>query len=320
MKTGSIKKLQLLTLLIFVNGIIIYAQTNNSPFSFQGYAVDGEGTALGNEDINVQFSVYPIGGAVEYSEEHTLQTDAYGVFNAQIGSVVPAEFAKLNFYANHYKLKVEVKATTSAVYTTISDAPLSYVPYARAAANGVPVGTIVPFAGAKSKIPDGWLYCDGTPLNTSDYPQLFDAIGYGWGGSGGTFYLPDFRGLFMRGASDGTGQDPDAASRGLRVAGGNTGDNVGTYQSDQIRTHGHTADVSTDGHHNHEIVGAFSNDIGPGQRVNYDFVLRNYDGELTDGDEYTTYSGDHSHSVTINSNGGNETRPGNLAVYYIIKY
>ncbi len=40
----------------------------------------------------------------------------------------------------------------------------------------------------------GWLYCNGRALNTSDYVQLFNVIGYSFGGSGSTFYLPDPQG------------------------------------------------------------------------------------------------------------------------------
>lgn len=52
-------------------------------------------------------------------------------------------------------------------------------------------GTILPFAGAK--IPNGWFLCNGAGKNTNDYPFLFRMIGYTYGGSGGTFNLPDFR-------------------------------------------------------------------------------------------------------------------------------
>jgi microcystin-dependent protein len=36
----------------------------------------------------------------------------------------------------------------------------------------------------------GWLLCDGRDLNVSDYRQLFNVIGYSFGGSGTTFKLP----------------------------------------------------------------------------------------------------------------------------------
>ena len=39
--------------------------------------------------------------------------------------------------------------------------------------------------------PPGWLICNGTTLSTSTYVGLFNAINYKFGGSGGTFYLPN---------------------------------------------------------------------------------------------------------------------------------
>ena len=52
-------------------------------------------------------------------------------------------------------------------------------------------GTILPFAG--SKIPNGWLLCNGAGKNANDYPFLFRMIGYTYGGSDDNFLLPDFR-------------------------------------------------------------------------------------------------------------------------------
>lgn len=42
---------------------------------------------------------------------------------------------------------------------------------------------------------DGWLICDGAPVNRTDFPSLFAAIGVTWGTGDGTttFNLPDFR-------------------------------------------------------------------------------------------------------------------------------
>lgn len=53
-------------------------------------------------------------------------------------------------------------------------------------------GIVVPFAGQVA--PVGWLLCDGKNYNTAEYPNLFQVIGYTYGGSGSTFKVPDFRG------------------------------------------------------------------------------------------------------------------------------
>ena len=56
--------------------------------------------------------------------------------------------------------------------------------------SGVPSGVMVPFAG--KTVPDGWLLCNGAALAKAAYPDLFNAIGYTWGGYRDTFYLPNY--------------------------------------------------------------------------------------------------------------------------------
>lgn len=56
----------------------------------------------------------------------------------------------------------------------------------------MPVGTILAYAGPLP--PEGWLLCYGRSLKKSEYPDLFDAIEYTYGGSGSYFYLPNLKG------------------------------------------------------------------------------------------------------------------------------
>ena len=150
-----------------------------------------------------------------------------------------------------------------------------------------PTGTIVAFAG--DTVPDGWLLCDGTDINRATYSGLFTAIGIIWGAGdlASTFNLPDLRGRFLRGVDNGAGIDPDAAGRTLLHFGGNTGDAVGSYQLDEFGTHYHK-----------------------------------YGSSARTGDDSGNGIGDADAGSTFNSasNGGNETRPKNAYVNYIIKY
>lgn len=52
-------------------------------------------------------------------------------------------------------------------------------------------GIIYPYAGTTSTVPSGWLICDGTLYTTSTYSDLFDVVGYVYGGSGSTFAVPN---------------------------------------------------------------------------------------------------------------------------------
>lgn len=105
----------------------------------------------------------------------------------------------------------------------------------------VPAGTVVPFAGPVHQVPDGWLLCDGSLVSRSDFTDLFDVIGttHGEGDGFSTFRLPDYRGMFLRGVDLGRGIDPDRGSR-FNFPGGSTGDGVGSIQSAVFGRHGHS--------------------------------------------------------------------------------
>lgn len=55
-----------------------------------------------------------------------------------------------------------------------------------------PVGVVLMYPGETA--PSGnWMLCRGQALSTASYPALFAVCGYRFGGSGGTFNLPDLR-------------------------------------------------------------------------------------------------------------------------------
>lgn len=58
------------------------------------------------------------------------------------------------------------------------------------------VGTI--FFSVESSPPAHCLPCYGQPILVADYPELFAIIGYQFGGSGTTFYLPDMKRRMLR--------------------------------------------------------------------------------------------------------------------------
>lgn len=325
-------------LLIFLfSALSSFAQTSDKGFSFQGFAIDPDGKALGLTAVTVKFTISAsVGTGGTYSETFALTTDAYGVFNSVIGKGTKEsgsdDFNTLDFTraGTTYKLKVEVKKTNGGIYTTINESDFNAVPYARKAENGVPVGTIVFFAGPKTKIPEGWAVCDGRQIDGTlpQWKQLYNVLGTTWGGSGTTFYLPDLRGMFLRGVNDGRTdayRDPEAGSRTAFRAGANAGDNVGSVQTDVFRAHSHSGsgNTNTDGAHSHtdnENATADNDDFdGVGQYIGGRGGNYNNDG----GNGFIRPGGSaHSHafSFTSNSTGGNETRPVNAGVYYIIKY
>jgi microcystin-dependent protein len=94
--------------------------------------------------------------------------------------------------------------------------------------SGIPSGAIMAFA--MNTAPSGWRECNGASISTGGInAALFAAISYTYGGSGGSFNLPDLRGYFVRGVDNTRGIDPS------RVFGSN--------QDDAFKAHTHTIGV-----------------------------------------------------------------------------
>lgn len=246
-----------------------------------------------------------------------------------VGSINSTDFKKLDFISKpDYKLKVETRLL-GGTYATISNAIMQSVPYAQAADNGVPVGTMLIFAGPKANIPSGWLPCDGSSVGETSYPKLFSVIGTSWGGGSGNFNLPDMRGLFPRGVDEGNSRDPDAGSRTAITTGGNTGastDRVGSYQSHGYQSHGHSASSGNESAHRHSYWDIFHSENGGAFTGTKTTVPNNSGSGDTDNDNEgwnmsrnSEPGSAHNHSVTVNASGGSETRPKNVGVWYIIR-
>lgn len=94
--------------------------------------------------------------------------------------------------------------------------------------SGVPAGAVMAFA--MNSVPTGWLRANGASISTGGVnAALFAAIGYEYGGSGGSFNLPDLRGYFVRGS--GTNSDGTASG------------GFGEKQADAFKAHTHTVGI-----------------------------------------------------------------------------
>lgn len=81
---------------------------------------------------------------------------------------------------------------------------------------------------ARDTPPEGWLKANGAAVSRTVYAALFTAIGTRFGPGNGTttFNLPDARGVFIRGWSDGATTD--------------AGRVLGSLQLDELKSHTHT--------------------------------------------------------------------------------
>lgn len=59
---------------------------------------------------------------------------------------------------------------------------------------GLPIGSVQPWVGAITKIPKGWLLCNGGEVNAADFPLLARIIKNTYGGVGFTGDFPEFSG------------------------------------------------------------------------------------------------------------------------------
>ena len=228
-----------------------------------------------------------------------------------------------------YQLTVDI--------TSPSGTGLNWLPYNPP--QNVPVGTIFWYAsGDITKLPSNWVYCNGatasalpetSPGVANPYYQLFQVIGYAYGGSGASFRLPDLLGKFARGWSGSGGVS--GAIDTPRV--------FGSTQLSSVITHTHTLPSLThsnhtitlteppDGH-NHESKAASV--IGPNNGL-YGNKGNTGDGDLSDGVDFPKNQGFAlaladgltSTYVTLTNTAPtptDQTRPVNVALAPIIKY
>jgi hypothetical protein len=87
-----------------------------------------------------------------------------------------------------------------------------------------PIGSIVAYYGG-GEIPKGWLLCDGSQFDITEYPALHNFLN--------SHILPDLRGYFLRGLG---GVDPEL------------GRTIGSIQEDEFKSHKHELPVDTLGH------------------------------------------------------------------------
>lgn len=161
--------------------------------------------------------------------------------------------------------------------------------------DGSPVGSMQMFAGTEA--PYGYLICQGQSLSTTTYAALFAVIGYTYGGSGTSFKLPDFRGVFPRGFDAGAGVD--------------SGRKLGSKQASAAPNIKGSIKKAYFGYGEWVLGGAFGNAVREG------WATRGGGG----GDpQNVSFDFDASRSSSVYSNNVKEVRPVNIAVNFIIKY
>ena len=129
------KKIQLLTTLCFLLfTLIVNAQIPPNAFNYSAVARNAAGQPIATTTIGIQITILKTSptGASQYSENHFVNTDAFGLFNLVIGAgaVQSGSMATIDWSNDNYYLKVGMDASGGTNFLTMGTTQLLSVPYA----------------------------------------------------------------------------------------------------------------------------------------------------------------------------------------------
>lgn len=153
---------------------------------------------------------------------------------------------------------------------------------------------------ARPTAPAGWMKANGATISRTTYADLFAAIGTTWGTGNGstTFVLPDLRAEFLRGLDEGRGGDP--------------GRSFGTAQVSQNLAHYHNI---YDPGHSHQL-----NYQVPVNVMDVDRGQGGFQSHFSIDDTIIPHTFGSTTNISIQYDGGSESRPRNMALLACIKF
>jgi microcystin-dependent protein len=254
-----------------------------------------------------------------------------GAGNVGIGTAAPSNSAILDLSSNTMGIAIPrmtsaqrkaIVSPTTGLQVYDTDLKGIYIFDGTWDCLNVPAGTVQ--YAARNTPPRGYLEANGQAVDRTTYAELFTAIGttYGAGNGTTTFNLPDLRGEFVRGWSNGR-------------AGVDAGRAFASSQLDDLKSHLHAVDPpatlsEVSGNHAHTAADgnafAFTGTTGTGNNGTSQGLPAGGNGFGNSwGQGYTNAAGNHSHFLDIpsfssSSTGGTETRPRNIALLPIIKF
>ena len=173
----------------------------------------------------------------------------------------------------------------------------------------VPTGKISEFAGDTA--PDGYALCDGSSQSTTgQYQDLFNVIGYKFGGSGGSFNLPDLQGRIPVGKTANAGDFDTVGATGGQA------DSQLPAHVHNISAYSHSVTNPSGGSHSHTSVSlGVSGTISGGSHTHAISVLNpgsfndtnvssGHGGSTNGGLSTDSKSHTHSHSLTASGTVG----------------
>ena len=276
--------------------------TNYQPYTRSGQTLRFEVTRLENPVVSII----------------TIDTNINSInYNATDGAF-SVDLVRNVIIESRYNYIVKIRISENAYASVLFEREYSIAPAGSGSA--FPIGSVIAYLGNGSNIAgmeaNGWFKCDGRSISglsglSADEKTAFTNI------LGGSSNLPNLQGNFLRGLDEGRGFDDNAGSR----TGGESTTGVRSYQGDEFESHDHTGSANQGGDHSHSYVDTYFSEH------NADVALQNQKGSGGSDDDNedwnktrtTGLSGTHGHSITIDPRGGAETRPENIAVYWLIR-
>jgi hypothetical protein len=142
--------------------LMLFALTVNAQapqkFNYQAIARNNSGVELNGQSVGIRVSILDGGpsGTLVYEETHTKTTNAFGLFNLEVGggTVVSGNFATIAWGSGSKYIKTEIDPAGGSNYTVAGNSQLLSVPYALYA-NQATSGSQGPTGPAGAQGPQG---------------------------------------------------------------------------------------------------------------------------------------------------------------------
>ena len=209
------------------------AYQNANPYCIAiGYQAGYQNQGISELPIGKSIAIGFQAGMISQGDSSVAIGNSAGVNNQADNSIIlNASATTLDAPTTGLFIKPINQRDTDESYYTIHYRPSTSEVVYGLSNNSTP-GIVQMFAG--SSAPHGFLLCDGSSYNTTDYPNLFNVIGYTYGGDGeaGTFQVPNMKGRVPVGLDASQGY-----SNALGVQGG---EQTHTLTINEMPAHSHT--------------------------------------------------------------------------------
>jgi len=291
-------KLRAVSVLFFVMSLlfamqVMGAQVEPASLSYQGILTDNAGQILsGQKTITISLYDTPTGGTPFWSDTYTV-TLKNGQFSVVLGREDNPLSGKLTNFNGTTYIGLKVGSDPEMPLRQ----KMTSVAYAF---NGVPKGLIAMWSGSVTDVPVGWALCDGVERTLPDGTKIIP---------------PDLRDRFVVGAgktyAKGVIGGSTVSTTSALGPHNHTGSIVGstTLTVAQIPSHTHTVNLQQLNSNSESGWGKLT--------TGNDKV----EGTIPDIQTYATGGGQgHSHTITINSEGGHTHTVDILPPYYALAY